>query len=121
MLDLETVTQFVLENFEQVQISNHGTHFLARCRLCGDSVKNKYKKRFNLDWNNGVPGWNCFNCSRHGNFYELYSRLKGVSYEDAKKELYKFDKDKIKRYISDKDESKKSRTKETKITEDNFN
>jgi len=119
MLDLETVTQFVLENFEQVQVTNNGMHFLARCRLCGDSKKSKYKKRFNLDWNNGVPGWNCFNCGEHGNFYELYSKLKGVSYDDAKRHLYKFDKDKIKRYIEDK--SKKSIKKEKKKYDETFN
>jgi len=102
MIDLDTVTRFMLENFEQVKISDGGKHFLARCRLCGDSKKNPYKKRFNMDWNNGVPGWNCFNCNRHGNFYDLYSKLKGISYDDAKKELYKYDKEKVKRYIKER-------------------
>lgn len=90
MIDLETVSQFMLENFEQVQISNHGKHFLCRCRLCGDSKKNRYKKRFNMDWNNGVPGWHCFNCGEHGNFYEIYGRIKGLTYEEAKKDLHKW-------------------------------
>jgi hypothetical protein len=120
MIDLETVTRFVMENFEQVQISNGGKHFLARCRLCGDSKKNKYKKRFNLDWNDGVPGWNCFNCNRHGNFYELYSRLKGISYDDAKKELYKYDKDKVKRYIKERTNRPQVK-KKNKRDSDNFN
>ena len=120
MIDLETITRFMMENFEQVQISNGGQHFLARCTLCGDSEKNPYKKRFNMDWNNGVPGWNCFNCSEHGNFYELYSRLKGMSYEDAKKELYKYDKEKVKRYIKERTNRPKTIVK-NKRDEDNFN
>ena len=85
MIDLETVTAFMLSNFEQVKITKNGTHFLARCPLCGDSKKNPFKKRFNLDYNNGVPGWHCFNCPNedHGNFYDIYSRIKGISYDDA--------------------------------------
>ena len=90
MIDIETVTQFMLQNFELTQVSNNGTHFLARCILCGDSKKNQYKRRFNLDWNNGVPGWHCFNCGRQGNFIEIYSIVKGMSYDDAKKELFKW-------------------------------
>jgi hypothetical protein len=45
--------------------------------------------------------------------------IKGVSYDDAKKELYKFDKDKIKRYI--KDQTKKSVKKDRTRYDDNFN
>ena len=78
-MDLQFVTQFMLQNFEQTKISGNGTHFLARCLLCGDSKKNPYKKRFNLNWNDGVPGWHCFNCGRYGNFIEIYSIVKGIS------------------------------------------
>lgn len=120
MIDLETVTRFMMENFEQVEISKGGQHFLARCVLCGDSKKNKYKKRFNLDWNNGVPGWNCFNCNEHGNFYDLYSTLKGLSYEDAKKELYKYDKKKVVRYIKERTNRPKKKEKKERDG-DNFN
>ena len=73
----------MFNHFEQVKQSKRGTHFLARCPLCGDSKKNPFKKRFNLDYNNGVPGWNCFNCDEHGNFYDIYSRMLGISYDDA--------------------------------------
>jgi hypothetical protein len=83
MIDLETVTTFMFSHFEQVKQSRKGTHFLARCPLCGDSKRNPYKKRFNMDYNNGVPGWNCFNCDEHGNFYTIYSRVLGISYDDA--------------------------------------
>jgi hypothetical protein len=99
MIDLQFVTQFMLQNFELTQVTDNGTHFLSRCILCGDSKKNPYKKRFNLDWNNGVPGWHCFNCGRRGNFIEIYSIVKGVSYDDAKKELFKYDKESVKRQM----------------------
>ena len=88
-MDLQFVTQFMLQHFEQTIVSRGGTHFLARCLLCGDSRKNKYKKRFNLDYNNGVPGYHCFNCGKKGNFIEIYSIVKGISYDDAKEKLYK--------------------------------
>jgi len=120
MIDLQTVTQFMINNFDQVKQSNGGTHFLARCLLCGDSKINPYKKRFNLDWNNGNPGWHCWNCGEHGNFIELYSIVKGLSYDDAKRELYKWDK---KNVIKNMGEYKdRPVTKEKKeIEEDNFN
>jgi DNA primase len=83
----------MLQHFEQTKISKNGTHFLARCLLCGDSKRNPYKKRFNLDWNNGVPGYHCWNCGKHGNFIEIYSIVKGIAYDDAKKELFQTWKD----------------------------
>ena len=107
MIDLQFVTQFMLQHFEQTKPSNNGTHFLARCLLCGDSKKNPYKKRFNMDWNNGNPGWHCFNCGRRGNFIEIYSIVKGISYDDAKKELFQTWKDNN----QVKDQYKKSRKK----------
>jgi len=100
MIDLHVVTQFVLENFQQVDIKNNGTHFLCRCPLCGDSKKNPYKKRFNLNWNVGNPGYHCFNCGERGNFIKIYSLIKGISYENAQKELFKYDKKNIKTRIS---------------------
>lgn len=87
-MDLQFVSQFMLQNFQQTEIKNNGMHFLARCPLCGDSKKSQYKKRFNLNFNNGNPGWHCFNCDRKGNFIELFSIIKGVSYDDAKKEIF---------------------------------
>jgi hypothetical protein len=110
----------MLQNFEQTQVKENGTHFLARCLLCGDSKKNPYKKRFNLNWNNGVPGWHCWNCGRKGNFIEIYSIVKGLSYDDAKKEIYKYNKDTIKRQINEY--KKRPKVKENKnIEKENFN
>ena len=87
MIDLGFVSEFVFQHFEGVKVQ--GTHFLARCILCGDSKKSDFKKRFNLDWNNGNPGYHCFNCGRHGSFVQLYSILKGISEEEAVKEIFK--------------------------------
>lgn len=119
-MDLQFVTQFMLQNFEQTKISNNGTHFLARCILCGDSKKNPYKKRFNLNWNNGVPGWHCWNCGRHGNFIEIFSIVKGVSYDDAKKELFKYDKEEVKRKMGTYRKRPVPKEK-VEIEKDNFN
>jgi DNA primase len=88
--------------------------------LCGDSKKNQYKKRFNLDWNNGVPGWKCWNCGRSGNFIEIYSIVKGITYDDAKLEIFKFNKesviDRMKKYNKRPNNTKKNK----KINEENY-
>jgi len=118
-VDLEFIQQFMLQNFEQTKVTNNGTHFLARCILCGDSEKNPYKKRFNMDWNNGVPGWHCWNCGRHGNFIEIYSIVKGLSYDDAKKEIFKYNKKSIKKQMGTYKKRPVPIKKE--IEEDNFN
>ena len=123
MIDLQFVSQFMLQHFEQTKVSNNGTHFLARCLLCGDSKKNPYKKRFNLDWNNGVPGWHCWNCGRRGNFIEIFSIVKGFSYEDAKKELFQTWKDNqtVKESIKRKRRTVDNPREKKEIEEDNFN
>jgi hypothetical protein len=90
------------ENFERVSVSKNGTHFLARCLLCGDSKKSKSKRRFNLDFAGGNPIYHCFNCSRSGSFLQLYSYVKGLSVEESKKELYKFSPDRLTQQLSRK-------------------
>lgn len=91
MLTLEFVTDYVLNNFERVKITKNGTHFLARCLLCGDSKKSLSKKRFNLDWNNSRPIFHCFNCGESGSFLDLYARLEGISRSHAYKLLFEHD------------------------------
>jgi DNA primase len=117
MLDLEIVTQFMYAHFEQVKVTKHGTHFLARCPLCGDSKKSKLKRRFNLDYHDGVPGWKCFNCDENGNFYNIYSIIKGISYDDAVEQLknWKWDKTRIRNRLSKKE------TKEEKVEFTHYN
>ncbi|GEM_PF-2953875 len=93
MITIEFVSQFIQENFQKVTTSKNGTHFLARCVLCGDSQKSPSKRRFNLDWNNGNPIYHCFNCNSSGSFLELYSTIKGLTINEAKKDLYSFNPD----------------------------
>lgn len=89
MLPIDFVTDFIFQHFERVKITKNGEHFLTRCPLCGDSKKSKSKRRFNLEYNSGKPFWNCFNCGESGNFYELYSRIKSISTDEAFEELQK--------------------------------
>ena len=106
MLSLDFVSQFVYENLSQVTTSQNGTHFHARCILCGDSKKSLSKKRFHLDFNDGNPIYHCFNCSESGSFLQLYSQLKGVSISQAKKDLYKFNPDSLIQQLSYRKSSK---------------
>jgi len=96
LFDLQTVSSFMLENFQRVTIQN-GTHFHARCPLCGDSAKNERKKRFHLDYNGGQPKWHCFNCNRGSkNFVTLYCQVLKIDYKTACKQLFKYDSKKVK-------------------------
>ena len=106
MLDLEFVNEFMYENFENVTVSKNGTHFHARCLFCGDSKKNLRKKRFHCDYNNGNPMYNCFNCNASGSFLELYSKVKGISINEAKKELYVYDPDYLIQKLSSRKQEK---------------
>lgn len=100
MLDLQVVSEFVHRHFENVNVSSNGSHFLARCVLCGDSSKSKSKRRYNLDYNNGNPIWHCFNCDESGSFLEIYCRLEGVDIDEAKKILFGFDPDYLTQRLS---------------------
>ena len=106
MLSLETVSEFVYNNCENVSVSKNGTHFLARCPLCGDSKKNERKRRFNLDYNNGNPIYHCFNCDASGSFLELYSNLNNISINEAKDQLDKFNSNNIIQRLSEKKRKK---------------
>jgi len=85
MIDFEDVNDFVLSNFSKVELKtkNGNPHWHARCALCGDSKKSKSKKRFHLDWKKEIPGFNCFNCGRNGNFFELVSLIEQISVKEA--------------------------------------
>jgi 5S rRNA maturation endonuclease (ribonuclease M5) len=100
LITLDQVREFVFQHFQKVLITKGGTHFQARCVLCGDSKKSKSKRRFNLDYKNGLPAWHCWNCGRSGSFVELYAELNGLSYNDAKKELDRYDPDRIIKALS---------------------
>lgn len=98
IIPIETVHTFMFENFIGVKVSRNGSHYNCRCSLCGDSATNKSKRRFNLEYNGGdIPMYHCFNCGKSGNFIQLYSLIKGITYDEAKKEFRKFNTDIIKK------------------------
>jgi DNA primase len=100
VINLEYVTSFVYSYFSNVTASKNGTHFLARCLLCGDSKKSKNKKRFNLEYNNGSPMYHCFNCGSSGSFPELLSKVKGIPITEALREIYRYDPELIAKRLS---------------------
>lgn len=103
MLDLGFVHGFVQENFPNTLITRNGTHFNFRCPFCGDSEKNKYKRRFHLQYDSETDIYfQCFNCYIKGSFYDLYAEMSGVSSEEAYKELNKFNADFIKKRLLEK-------------------
>jgi hypothetical protein len=102
MIDLQAVSDLIYDFFEKVSVSGNGTHFHARCALCGDSKKSKSKKRFHMDYNGGNPIYHCFNCDRSGSFLQLYSMLHGISVEEAYNIFQKFDVENLTRQLSPK-------------------
>lgn len=100
MIDIDKVSEFVNENFINISSSNNGNHWIFRCPLCGDSKKSKSKRRFNLDYNNGRPIYHCWNCGESGSFLSLYSKIKEISINEAKSELYSYNSDFLKRKMS---------------------
>jgi hypothetical protein len=75
------VYNFVCENFENVTVK--GNQFLARCPLCGDSLKSKRKKRFGLKYNDKNTVYHCYNCENSGSFYKLYAIIKKIDINTA--------------------------------------
>jgi len=118
MISLEFVYSYINENLQNVTVSKNGTHFLARCPICGDSKKSKTKRRFNLDWNNGSPIYHCFNCGDSGNFIELYSFMEGITEAEAKKRLFSFDIESLKQSLS---KTPKKNGKKDEVKYDNYN
>ena len=110
LISLEIVRDFMYTNFTQVIESKNGTHFLARCSLCGDSKKNTRKKRFNLDYKNGKPVYRCWNCGASGSFFKLYMLVKGCSEEQASKDLFKYDTKRLIKVLSSPRKSPESVT-----------
>lgn len=108
MISLQIVTSFMYENFERVTVSEGGTHFHAKCRLCGDSKKSLSKKRFHLDWKNGKPVYHCWNCGKSGSFIKLYMIVMGVDFEQAKKDLFKYDSKRMKKQLQSEDKPAKT-------------
>lgn len=113
MPSLNEVENFIHENFSNITISKKGTHFNAKCPLCGDSKKSLIKKRFHLQFNSEQEIiFNCFNCNESGNFYKLYSLLNNITEEEAWKKFNSYSSNRIinklkqKPKISNKQKSK---------------
>jgi hypothetical protein len=118
MVSLQFVREFVYEYCSKVTVSKGGQHFLTRCPLCGDSKKSLSKKRFNLDYNNGEPIFQCFNCGRTGSFVVLYADLKGISTDEANRQIYRYDPERIRRLMKASKHSPVKRIKPPEVTHD---
>lgn len=117
MITLDVVSNFVYEICENVTTSKNGTHFLARCPICGDSKKSNRKRRFNLQYSNGQAYYHCFNCDESGTFLQLYSIRNGVTISQALKDLTTYDPD----YLTQKLSDRKRKKVIEDIENDNFN
>ena len=95
MIDLQIVSEFVYENFENITTEKNNEQFIARCSLCGDSDKSKRKRRFYLYYNNGNPIYHCFNCGDSGTFLKLYSLIKSITINESKRILFGYDTKKL--------------------------
>jgi hypothetical protein len=82
MIPYNLVQDFITQNLQGVTIK--GMNFQARCPICGDSIKNPRKKRFNLRYDDASSiYWNCFNCGKSGTFIDLYAHIKGINTKEA--------------------------------------
>lgn len=91
IIDIDDLRDFMFVYFDKCK-EGKGLKFHTRCPLCGDSKKNKNKKRFHLKYNDGFPIFNCFNCGESNktlSFYQLYERVTGNEF------IPKFSKEKI--------------------------
>jgi len=111
MLTINNVSDFVYENCDKISVSKNGEHFHTRCPLCGDSSKSKSKKRFHIEYTDDNCKYHCFNCDEAGDFYKLYSIIKGISRKQAWKEHHIYDSKQIKQFLkNDKPVLKKTVT-----------
>lgn len=89
MPSFDKVCEFVYEHMEGVKVKGH--KITARCPLCGDSKRSKRKKRFNLDFfTDKDVKFYCYNCSAGGDYYKLYSLIKGITPTAAYRECESF-------------------------------
>lgn len=54
----------------------------ARCPFCGDSQKNKFKKRFYIFERKGVLLWKCHNCNLSGRLSQLIQKVNPSLYQE---------------------------------------
>ena len=60
--------EYLKSEFPEGVIVSGGNEFVCRCRICGDSQSNQYKKRFYISLNDpsGLIFYHCFNCGASG-------------------------------------------------------
>jgi transcription elongation factor Elf1 len=85
------LTNQLYENFFDGKIKESGDDLNFRCPFCGDSRKNKSKRRGHLSKSKGI--FHCFNCGHSCSGFELIAKLKSVDERDVKKEFFKYSKD----------------------------
>jgi hypothetical protein len=115
MLNISDVEDFIYENFENVTQSKNGTHFQARCSICGDSKQSTRKKRFHLTYKEDNCIYNCFNCEASGDFYGLYAEFKNITRKEAWKRFHTYSTKNIRNKLKQKKKEK------TVIEEKNYN
>jgi hypothetical protein len=71
-MNRQNVTNWCLSNLEQAKIIRGGSEILARCPICGDSKKDKKKKRFHVNHDKfSSTACHCFNCGWSGSIVAL--------------------------------------------------
>lgn len=91
MIDEGRVSQVLGEICDTVKHKRSSMGFMARCPVCGDSQKHKRMGRLHVDYYSQYDDWiaKCYNggCDISGstNLTSLYSRVKGITYTEARK------------------------------------
>ncbi len=76
-----------------IRFSKKGKGYLHRCHVCGDSKKDKFKRRAYLYEGDGSLWWVCFNCSLNKNFDSFLRELSEPLYREYKLECLMCDPD----------------------------
>lgn len=117
MIEKNKVEEILYQYFGDIQNKPNGG-WAVKCPFCGDSKKNALKKRCHIGYYPDIDDWAffCYNggCNQSGNIYTFYAHLKGIEYNEAKKELddnsYSYDKlsKKVHKKVIKKDKPKPS-------------
>jgi transcription elongation factor Elf1 len=76
-----------LKKVINTEILDKSGYFNFRCPFCGDSAKNKRKKRGSFHYKNSNYFYRCFNCGISLEVYSFFKELDYISYKELKKEI----------------------------------